>query len=174
MQSTQRIFLVGPMGAGKSTVGRVLAQLMHAEFIDSDGEIERRTGADIPWIFEIEGEDGFRTRESQVIAELCSRSGVVVATGGGAVMREENRRLMTATGFVVYLKATVREQVRRTAKDSKRPLLAGKNRSQVLSDLFALRDPLYSDVADLTLPTAGKNARQLAESIAAAVELQPV
>jgi predicted kinase len=79
------------MGAGKSTVGRVLAQLMHAEFIDSDGEIERRTGADIPWIFEIEGEDGFRTRESQVIAELCSRSGVVVATGGGAVMREENR-----------------------------------------------------------------------------------
>ena len=173
MLKTERIFLVGPMGAGKSTVGRVLAQILQVDFVDSDAEIERRTGADIPWIFEIEGEDGFRTRESQVIADLSTQTGLVVATGGGAVMREENRRVLAKSGFVVYLQATVKEQVRRTGKDSKRPLLAGKNRSQVLSDLFRVRDPLYIEVADLVLATAGKNARQLAELIVAAVELQP-
>ncbi len=160
------------MGAGKSTVGRALATLLDVAFLDSDAEIERRTGADIPWIFEIEGEDGFRERESQVIADLARQDSFVLATGGGAVMREKNRKELAKNGFVVYLQATVKEQVRRTGKDGKRPLLAGKNRSQVLSDLFRIRDPLYREVADLILPTAGKSARQLAEAIASAVELE--
>lgn len=174
MPNPQRIFLVGPMGAGKSTVGRSLSQLLNYEFIDSDAEIERRTGADIPWIFEIEGESGFRDREAQVIDELSSRDGAVIATGGGAIMRPENRQALKARGFVVYLMATVKEQVRRTGgKDSKRPLLAGKNRSEVLSALFQTRDPLYREVSHLVLPTAGKSARQLAEAIVSAVEQRP-
>lgn len=174
MSSHTRIFLVGPMGAGKSTVGRSLATLLNLEFLDSDTEIERRTGADIPWIFEIEGEDGFRLREKQVIDELTQQDNMVLATGGGAVMRDENRAALKANGFVVYLQASIKEQVRRTGKDGKRPLLAGKNRSQVLSELLELRDPLYREVAHLILPTAGKSARQLAEAIAAAVEQHPV
>lgn len=169
MSKSQRIFLVGPMGAGKTTVGRTLARLLSLEFIDSDAEIEQRTGADIPWIFEIEGEDGFRDRESAVIEDLAQHDPCVVATGGGAVMRLGNRDVLRAAGFVVYLQASVREQVRRTSKDNKRPLLAGKDRAQVLTDLMAVRDPLYREVADLVLPTAGKSARQLAEAIARAV-----
>jgi shikimate kinase len=110
------------MGAGKSTVGRALAGHLGWTFVDSDHEIEQRTGADIPWIFEIEGEAGFRDRETQVIDALTQRDGVVLATGGGAIMRDVNRETLGSRGFVVYLAATLREQVRRTGKDSKRPL----------------------------------------------------
>ena len=117
---------MGPMGAGKSTVGRALAQMLGLEFVDSDAEIEQRTGADIPWIFEIEGESGFRDREAKVLADISSRDGIVMATGGGAIVRDENRRTLSERGFVVYLEATLREQVRRTSKDQKRPLLAGR------------------------------------------------
>ena len=166
MSSAQRIFLVGPMGAGKTTVGRSLAGLLRMGFLDSDAEIERRTGADIPWIFEIEGESRFRDRETQVIAELCAQDNLVVATGGGAIMRETNRRALASSGFVVYLRATIREQVRRTGRDHKRPLLVGKNRAAVLSELMATREPLYREVADMVLPTEGRSARKLAEAIA--------
>lgn len=156
------------MGAGKSTVGRALARLLGAEFLDSDSEIERRTGADIPWIFEIEGEAGFREREARVIDDLTLKDGTVLATGGGAVLRSDNRRCLAERGFVVFLQATLREQVRRTGKDQKRPLLAGQNRRQVLQDLMIQRQPLYEEVADLCLPTSGSNASQLAKKIAVA------
>lgn len=157
------------MGAGKSTVGRALAQLLDFEFFDSDTEIEQRTGADIPWIFEIEGESGFRDREAKVLEEISSRGAIVMATGGGAILRDENRRVLSERGFVVYLQATLREQVRRTSKDQKRPLLAGQDRRRVLTDLMAIREPLYKEIADLTLPTAKQNARQLAEQIVSAL-----
>lgn len=169
MAHANRIFLVGPMGAGKTTVGRSLAGVMGFSFLDSDTEIESRTGADIPWIFEIEGESGFRDRETQAIEELSKREGVVLATGGGAVMRDANRSVLAERGFVVYLRASVREQVRRTGNDRNRPLLNSGNRAEVLQKLMAIRDPLYGEIADLVLATEGKNARKLAHEIAAAV-----
>lgn len=153
------------MGAGKTTVGRVLAGLLGVEFLDIDAEIERRTGADIPWIFEIEGESGFRDREAQVIEDISGRNDLVVATGGGAVIRPSNRATLSAHGFVVYLHASVREQVRRTGNDRKRPLLAGKDRVSVLTDLMREREPLYREVANLVLPTEGRSARKLADAI---------
>lgn len=165
MSTAPRIFLVGPMGAGKSTVGRALASELSTSFFDSDAEIEARAGADIPWIFEIEGESGFRVREHRVLAALCEEPAAVIATGGGAIVTEANRLLMARSGFVVYLEATIKEQVRRTKKDEKRPLLAGKNRQEVLTELMEIREPLYQAAADLVLQTAGRNARELAKKI---------
>lgn len=165
MSTVPRIFLVGPMGAGKSTVGRALASELATPFFDSDAEIEARAGADIPWIFEIEGESGFREREHRVLSALCEEPAAVIATGGGAIVTEANRLLMARSGFVVYLEATIKEQVRRTKKDEKRPLLAGKNRQEVLTELMEIREPLYQAAADLVLPTAGRNARELAKKI---------
>ena len=153
------------MGAGKTTVGRVLAAELSTCFFDSDSEIEGRAGVDIPWIFEIEGESGFREREHRILSSLCEEAPAVIATGGGAVVTEANRLLMVESGFVVYLEATIKEQVRRTKKDEKRPLLAGKNRQEVLAGLMKTREPLYLEVADLVLPTAGRNARELAQEI---------
>jgi len=165
MRSAKRLFLVGPMGAGKSTVGRHLASLLGWQFADSDHVIEERTGANIPWIFEIEGEAGFREREQQAIADLCQQNDMVLATGGGVVMRLQNREAMKAAGPIVYLRATVREQVRRTGQNDKRPLLTGRNRHKVLRDLMQVRDPLYTEVADLVVATEGKSARKLAEQV---------
>ena len=165
MGTASRIFLVGPMGAGKTTVGRALAAELSTCFFDSDSEIEGRAGVDIPWIFEVEGESGFREREHRILSSLCEEAPAVIATGGGAVVTEANRVLMAESGFVVYLEATIKEQVRRTKKDEKRPLLAGKNRQEVLAELMKTREPLYLEVADLVLPTAGRNARELAQEI---------
>lgn len=153
------------MGAGKSTVGRVLASQLGWTFLDSDHEIEQRTGADIPWIFEIEGETGFRDRETQVIEALTQCDSIVLATGGGAIMRDVNRESLASRGFVVYLAASVREQVRRTGNDSKRPLLAGKDRKAVLTDLMAVREPLYHDVSHVILATENRSAKKLAHLI---------
>ena len=163
------IILVGPMGAGKSTVGRALAELLQYEFVDSDEEIERRTGANVSWIFEIEGENGFRDREQQVIAELVERERVVIATGGGAVMRDANREVLRSKGLVVYLYASLREQVRRTGNSQKRPLLTGKNRKSVLSELMRIRDPLYREVSDLVMPTDNRGAKKLAQHLLAQI-----
>lgn len=160
------IFLVGPMGAGKSTVGKRLAEVRGMEFIDSDFEIEARTGVDIPYIFEKEGEDGFRKRERVVIADLTQRHGIVLATGGGAVLDPDNRQWLAARGFVVYLHASVEQQMHRTARTENRPLLqTGEDRREVLRRLFELRDPLYREIADLVLPTDGRNARVLVREI---------
>lgn len=153
------------MGAGKTTIGKKLAELCGLEFVDSDHEIEVRTGVDIPFIFEKEGEDGFRRREQAVIADLTQRSGIVLATGGGAVLLPENRSHLAARGTVVYLHASLEQQIHRTERSDNRPLLAGGNREEVLARLLEHRDPLYREVADVVLETDGKNARQLAREI---------
>lgn len=153
------------MGAGKSTIGRMLARLTRLDFVDSDSEIERRTGADIPWIFDVEGEAGFRDREQQVLDELTRRDGCVVATGGGAVLREANRRVLAARGFVVYLCTPLREQLRRTRRDRKRPLLARGDPERVLRELMATRDPLYREVADLVVESDGRAPKQIAQRV---------
>jgi len=153
------------MGAGKSTIGRLLSKELHLEFKDSDKEIEERAGADIPWIFDVEGEDGFRRRESAVIDDLSAQSGLVLATGGGAILREDNRRCLQSRGSVVYLHATVAQQVERTAKDRNRPLLQAEDPAQVLADLMAIRDPLYRDCCDYLVQTDGRRPKAVVREI---------
>ncbi|MFA6698961.1 MAG: shikimate kinase AroK [Thiomicrospira sp.] len=149
----QNIFLVGPMGAGKSTVGRFLAERLGYDFIDSDHEIEARTGVTIPMIFDIEGEDGFRAREEAAIDDLSQRPHIVLATGGGAVLRETNRKALRTRGFVIYLRTSVESLVQRTKNDRNRPLLQTDDPEKVLRDLLEKRDPLYMEVADLVVET---------------------
>jgi len=161
----QNLILVGPMGAGKSTIGRLLAKELRIPFRDSDKEIEVRTGADIPWIFDVEGEQGFRDREQAVIADLSQDEGVVLATGGGAVMRPENRAALRAGGRVVYLHASIEQQIGRTAKDRNRPLLRGPDPRKVLTDLMAIRDPLYREIADLVIETDERPPRIVVHEI---------
>lgn len=141
------------MGAGKSTIGRLLAKELRLPFKDSDKEIEQRTGASIPLIFDVEGESGFREREHAVIADLCRLDGVVLATGGGAVMREDNRKALRAGGRVVYLCTSVDQQLERTARDRNRPLLQAADPRGVLANLMAVRDPLYRSIADVIIET---------------------
>lgn len=161
----QSVFLVGPMGAGKTTIGKKLAELRALDFVDSDHEIEARTGVDISFIFEKEGEDGFRRREAQAIEELTQRPGIVLATGGGAVLLPENREHLAGRGYVVYLHACLEQQINRTERSENRPLLASGDKRETLTRLFGERDPLYRAVAHLVLDTIGKNAKQLAREI---------
>lgn len=161
----KNLFLVGPMGAGKSAVGRQLAKLTHFEFLDSDDEIESRTGVDIPFIFEKEGEAGFRVREASVIDDLTDRAGVVLATGGGAILHPDSRSRLGARGFVVYLYTTVEQQLRRTEKGRERPLLANGDPRAILEDLMAIRDPLYREIADLVVMTDGRRVQAVAKEI---------
>ena len=149
----QNLIIVGPMGAGKTTIGRLLAKELKLSFKDSDKEIEERTGANIPWIFDVEGEQGFRDREQEVLAELCQQQGQVLATGGGAILRPENRQALRAGGYVIYLHASVEQQLARTARDRNRPLLRTANPGQVLRDLLEIRDPLYREIADILIET---------------------
>lgn len=158
------------MGAGKSTIGRLLAKELRVPFKDSDKEIEQRTGADIPWIFDVEGEQGFREREQAVIAELSMQDGLVLATGGGAVMRPENRRALHAGGRVVYLHTSVDQQIDRTSRDRNRPLLRTANPAQVLRDLMTLRDPLYREVADIIIETDERPPRMVVQEILSRLE----
>jgi len=145
------------MGAGKTTIGRQLARGLGCEFIDSDHEIERRTGADIPWIFDIEGEQGFRERERAVIDDLSQRQGIVLATGGGVVLDASNRQHLAARGLVVYLRASVDRLVQRTARDRNRPLLQTDDPGQRLQRLYDERDPLYREIADFIVDTDNRN-----------------
>ncbi|CBL45918.1 Shikimate kinase I protein [gamma proteobacterium HdN1] len=169
MSLKQNVILIGPMGAGKSTIGRQLAALLRYEFVDSDHEIEARTGADIPWIFDVEGEEGFRKREEAVIDDLTQRQHIVLATGGGAILREANRRAMSARGVVVYLKTSIEQQLARTARDRNRPLLQTENPRKVLTELMAIRDPLYSEIADYVIETDGAAIREVATQILALI-----
>jgi len=164
-ETLPNVYLVGPMGAGKTTVGRHLAELLGREFLDSDQEIERKTGATIPWIFEKEGEKGFRNRETMVIDELTARSQLVVATGGGAVTQLPNREFLKQRGIVVYLYTPVEIQLQRTYRDKNRPLLQVENPEQKLRDLLAVRDPLYREIADYIIETNQGAARDLAQKI---------
>jgi len=153
------------MGAGKTTVGQLLSKKLRLPFKDTDAEIESRTGADIPWIFDVEGEAGFRDRETQVLKDLLSDNFGVIATGGGIVMRDENRALLKSVD-VIYLKASLDEQLRRTANDRKRPLLQTEDPRSVLQRLMTLRDPLYREVATRVIETDGANSRTIAAQLA--------
>ncbi|MFG0382184.1 shikimate kinase AroK [Pseudomonas sp. zbq_18] len=161
----QNVILVGPMGAGKSTIGRLLAKELRLQFKDSDKEIEQRTGADIPWIFDVEGEQGFREREQLMVAELCELQGVVIATGGGVVLRAENRKALREGGRVVYLHASVEQQLERTSRDRNRPLLRTAEPGKVLRALMEIRDPLYREIADVIIETDERPPRLVVQEI---------
>ena len=163
-------FLVGPMGAGKSTIGRQLARALQLDFIDSDKEIEIRTGVDIPLIFELEGEAGFRKREQEAIDTLTQRRHIVLATGGGAVLDQLNRQHLAARGTVIYLHTTVEQQLKRTAHDRNRPLLQTSDPAGKLRELMAIRDPLYREVADWIVETDGCRIRDVVQKILQQVE----
>ena len=165
MRHPQNLFLVGPMGAGKSAVGRQLGRMLHLEFVDSDEEIESRTGVDIPFIFEKEGEAGFRKREAAAIDDLSQKEGIVLATGGGAILDPQNRNHLGARGFVIYLHTSVDQQLSRTRKGRDRPLLASDDPRAVLEGLMATREPLYREIADLTVDTDGRKVRAVANEI---------
>ncbi|MEM8498203.1 MAG: shikimate kinase AroK [Pseudomonadota bacterium] len=166
----QRIYLIGPMGAGKSTIGRQLATELKLDFVDTDAEIERRCGADIPWIFDVEGEQGFRLRETQVLEELSTQSKCVIATGGGIVTQDRNRQILQGSGFVVYLYTTIEQQVERTARDRKRPLLQVEEPREVIEALMLEREPMYRDLADLIVSTDRRTAKKVAVEIVTAID----
>jgi len=147
------IILIGPMGAGKTTIGRQIARIFSYDFYDSDREIEERTGASIPLIFEMEGESGFRKREQNIISDLCQKNHMVLATGGGAVLREKNQKTLSSSGTVVYLCADIDDLLERTAKDKNRPLLQTENPKETLKKILIERDPIYSELADIILAT---------------------
>ena len=153
------------MGAGKSAVGRQLARTLHLQFVDSDDEIERRTGVDIPFIFEKEGEEGFRKREAAAIDDLSKRDKVVLATGGGAVILPENRNHLGGRGYVIYLYTSVDQQVARTSRGRERPLLENGDPRGILEELLAKRDPLYREIADLVVETDGRKVNSVANEI---------
>jgi shikimate kinase len=165
MQHAGNIYLVGMMGAGKTTVGRMLARRLKLRFVDSDHEIETRCGVKIPVIFEIEGEAGFRSREAQVLAELTALEGTILATGGGVVLSQENRRLLAARGTVVYLRATPEHLYERVRQDRNRPLLATGDPLARLRSLYAERDPLYRSIADLVVETGRQSVQVLARGL---------
>jgi shikimate kinase len=166
MLDAGNIFLVGPMGSGKSAVGRRLAGQFGLEFVDSDAQIESRTGVDIPYIFEREGEAGFRAREREVLEALTQREGVLVATGGGAILDPDNRRWLRSRGCVVYLRTSVGQQLARTRHGDQRPLLRNPDPRGTLERLMEQRAPLYDEVADLTVDTDGRRVAAVVEEIA--------
>jgi len=159
------IFLVGPMGSGKSTVGRALARKINFRFIDSDREIEARCGVDIPTIFEYEGEQGFRDREERIIDELSNLPGVVLATGGGSILREINRQRLTSRGCVILLRVDIKEQLRRVAFDSSRPLLHTDDPEARLRSLMEEREPIYTAVAHLSVSTDSRRMHHVVSRI---------
>lgn len=172
MAEKRNIFLIGPMGAGKSTIGRQLARQLHLEFFDSDAEIERRTGADIAWVFELEGEQGFRQREEKVIEELTELTGIVLATGGGSILSKESRNRLSARGIVVYLQTTIDKQLARTQRDKRRPLLAeAENPREVLEELADSRNALYEEIADIVVRTDEQSSKIVIDEIIEKVDL---
>ncbi len=166
MTAARSIFLIGPMGAGKSTIGRQLAALLNMDFLDTDHEIERRTGADIPLIFEIEGEAGFRRRESAVIDELTGKSNIVLATGGGAILSEDNRQALRTRGSVVYLRAHIDILSERTRRDRGRPLLQTGDPRRKLEEIVRQREPLYLNTAHVIVDTDRRSPQAVARDVA--------
>ena len=167
------IALVGPMGAGKSTIGRQLSTVLKKEFKDSDHEIIARTGASIPLIFEIEGEEGFRKREAAMIDELTQLDDIVLATGGGAVLRDENRRRLKERGVVIYLYASLDQLFERTSRDRNRPLLQTEDPRGKLEQLISERDPLYREVADMVVHTEDRSIKSVVKEIMVRLKQEP-
>ena len=165
MLNQRNIFLIGPMGSGKTAVGKNLARLFHFTFHDSDADVEAKTGVDIAFIFEKEGEEGFRLRERDSIDRLTRLEGIVLATGGGAVINPDNRRALAERGVVIYLATSVEQQLERTRHGRHRPLLNGTDPQQKLNDLMDRRAVLYAEIADITVSTAHRRAQVVAEEI---------
>ena len=166
----RNIILVGPMGAGKTTIGKQLAHQLGREFYDSDRVIEEHTGADIPLIFELEGEAGFRKREKNILADLVKKNDIVLATGGGVVLDPDNRELLSKSGFVVYLNVPLSQLINRTSKDKNRPLLQTEDPKKKLEEILSVRDPLYRDVADEIIKTDVSPVRNVVKKIMALVK----
>ncbi len=164
------IFLIGLPGAGKTSIGRQIAIIKGYQFLDSDQEIVKRSGADIPWIFDIEGEEGFRRREQQVLAELCRQENLVLATGGGSILLKENREQLRKHGIVVYLRVSLDEQLIRTKKDKNRPLLQGEDPLIILEKIRAEREPLYLELADIIVDTDEGNVKDIAVTAVRKIE----
>ncbi len=164
------IFLIGPMGSGKTAVGRRLARDLGWPFVDSDAVIEERTGVDIAFIFEKEGEAGFRRREAEIVDELTQQSGIVLATGGGAILADNTRKRLAERGTVVYLAATIAQQLDRTGRGKERPLLNSGDRRQILTELFAVRDPLYREIANVCVETDNRTVASVAKEVRRSLE----
>ncbi len=162
----ERVFLIGPMGSGKTTVGRQLARRLGMDFLDLDLELQARCGVEVAVIFDIEGESGFRQRESALLDELSQRDGLVLATGGGSVLSAENRRMLTERGLVVYLQTSVDQQLKRLERDKQRPLLQAPDRRQRLAELAEQRDPIYLDCADLVVRSSNISPPAMAANVA--------
>jgi len=165
MEQNNNIYLIGPMAAGKSTIGRLLANKLKRQFLDTDQEIIKCTGVEISLIFELEGEEGFRKREIEKISKLSKLDNSVIATGGGAVLSEENQKALQATGRIIYLTCSVEQQLNRTRADTKRPLLQTENPRQKLEQIMAERAPIYSSLADITVSTERINSKRIILSI---------
>jgi len=170
MNQASNIFLVGPMGAGKTSVGKQLAKALKRDFIDSDKEIEDRTGVNIPTIFDIEGEAGFRARECQVIDDLTQKDKIILATGGGAVLDVQNQKALQSRGIVFYLYASIDQLFQRTHRDRNRPLLQTDNPKQKITELLDIRDPIYRSVADFVIETDGQTVRKVVDEIQCRLE----
>jgi len=168
-QSSRNIFLIGPMGSGKTTIGRHLAKIFNLDFYDCDHELERLTGASVNLIFDLEGESGFRLREQHLLEHLTAKTGVLIATGGGIVCNEENRRLLRSRGLVVYLKTSIENQLNRLRKDKSRPLLQAEDRMRRLQDLARVRNPLYDATADLVFSTRNSSVYATARALSSAI-----
>ena len=165
MSVPENIYLIGPMGSGKSTIGRYIAGQLHKDFFDCDVEIEKRTGASISLIFEIEGEKGFRKRETTELSRLTQKRGMILATGGGAVLCDQNRDMLRKNGFVIYLSSTAEQLYQRTYRDKNRPLLQTDDPLERLRELLVQREPLYQELADLSVETNQRAARITARNI---------
>jgi shikimate kinase len=165
----QNVFLIGPMGSGKTSIGKHLAKMLGLDFFDCDHELEHLTGASVNLIFDIEGEAGFRERERRLLDTLSARSGVLIATGGGVVCSEENRRLLRTRGFVVYLKTSIEQQLRRLSQDKSRPLLQAQDRTKRLQELARVRNPLYAETADLVFNTRNSSIYASAKALSTAI-----
>ena len=164
------IFIVGPMGSGKSTVGKIISDELFLNFFDTDEEIENRTGASIDWIFDLEGEEGFRKRESSILEEMVQKNSVVLSTGGGIILSENNRELLSSRGTVFYLATPIPVQIERTTKDKDRPLLKNGDPGQILKELHEKRKHLYELVSDHIVETAGKSSQEVASEIISLVK----
>ena len=165
MKDTKNIFLIGLMGSGKTTIGRMLSKTLNKDFYDSDHVVEENTGVKVPLIFEYEGEVGFRRREESVLKDLVCHKNIVLATGGGVILSKNNCKLLSANGYVVYLKSNCEDLVARMTGDQSRPLLQEGDLKETLESIFELRDPMYSSISDHIIETAGKRAKEISHEI---------
>jgi|TARA_B110000914_G_C15518006_1_gene474964 shikimate kinase len=160
-----RLLIIGPMASGKSTIGLKLANRLNLDFVDTDQQVEDRAGAEISWIFDIEGESGFRIREEEVLKEVCLNDEIVISTGGGIIIEKNNRKLISESGVVIYLEVSIQTQLERTLMDKSRPLLDSKDKEQTLKNLKKQRTPLYEEIANITIEAGDRSNNQVVEEI---------